>query len=356
MKKTTPKSRDDQIKQLWNSLVESAFDFFEHAVREHDSAPKYATLHLALSVELFLKARLMAEHWTLIVSPKKAPTFDQLQSGDFVSVTLAEAIERTRGVLPRKEAVSKDAATEFEALAKERNKIAHFFHSGLDGSTSSKSIIQRQCRVWLYLHRLLAESWRDTFAGFDERLKKLDRKMRDKRKFLEAIFHDVGPELAKHHKAGHPVTKCPACEFEALLLQDSKTYTVGRCLVCRYQNTLLRVECPGCRKEVLLESGNDHCSECSHAFTPEEAGELIGGTQPEDDTGYTTLPVYCGECGTDTVFNKDGHYLCTNCMEESDEIAMCGWCNDYNSGDVEDSYLHGCSMCDGLIGWKGDKD
>ncbi|MEQ9460440.1 MAG: hypothetical protein RIG82_05770 [Phycisphaeraceae bacterium] len=356
MAKTSRDTRKKDVETLWTSLVESAFDFFERAVEEHNDSPKYAILHLAASVELFLKARLMAEHWTLIVSPKKPPTFDQLQSGDFVSVTLSEAIERLRGVLPPDAAVTKDAAAEFADLATERNKIAHFFHSGLDGDEKPRNIVQRQCRVWLHLHRLLANVWKDTFAGFDKRLSKLDRKMREERKFLKTIFEDAKPELEKHRKAGHPVLKCPACEFKALALQDTERYTSGQCLVCRYQNTLMRVRCPDCEKDVLIENGYDHCSECGHAFTPHETGALIGGEEPGDDTGHGTLPINCCECGTDEVYEVDGRYVCMNCMQEWDEIEVCEWCSEYNTGDMEGSYLHGCSMCEGMLGWKGDKD
>lgn len=351
-----PDGRDDQVKKLWNSLVESAFDFFERAVQEYGESPKYAVLHLAASVELFLKARLMAEHWTLIVSPKKAPTFVQLRTGDFVSVTPSESIERLRGVLPAEETVSKEAASEFEDLATERNKIAHFFHSGLDDDESPESIVQRQCRVWLHLHRLLADVWKATFVEFEERLRSLDRTMRTERKFLKTIFDDAAPELERHRNAGCPIEKCPACEFMALALRDSEQYTGGHCLVCRYQNRLMRLECPDCEKEVLIETGIDHCPECGHSFTPHESGTLIGGNRPDDDTGYLHLPINCSECGTDGVYEIKGRYVCMNCMEEWDEISVCQWCNEYNTGDMEMSYVHGCSMCDGMVGWKGDRD
>lgn len=356
MKKPKANNREDQVRKLWTTLVESAFDFFEQAVKEHSTAPKYAILHLAASVELFLKARLMAEHWTLIISPKKPPTFDQLRAGDFVSVTLSEAIERIEGVLTPEEAVSKDATTEFSALATERNKIAHFFHSGLDGDESSKSIIQRQCRVWMYLHRLLADAWKKTFVGFNARLQKLDRKMREERKFLKTIFESAKSEIEKQRKAGLPVVKCPACEFKALVLNDTKQFTEGRCLVCRYQNTLMRVECPDCQKDALIESGYGECAECGHSFTPHEAGELVGGTQPKDDTGFSTQSIYCGNCETDEVYEVDGRYICMNCMEEWTEIEQCEWCNEYNTGDMEMSYVNGCAVCEGMVGWKGDKD
>lgn len=348
--------RHRQVNALWESLVQSAFDFFEQAVRQHDSDRKYAILHLAASVELFLKARLMAEHWTLIVSPKKSLTFAQLRSGDFVSVTLSEAIERLQGVMPAEGAVSNEASSEFQALAKERNKIAHFFHSGLDGDTSSKSIVQRQCRVWLYLHRLLVECWTETFIAFEARLKKLDDKMREERKFLTTIFDDASSRLDEHRKAGRFIAKCSACGFDALMLKDSETYTSGHCLVCRYQNALLHFECPGCERDVIVESGYARCIACDRAITPEEAGELIGGTQPEDDTGMSTRPVFCCQCATDTVFEKDGRYLCTNCMEEWGGIEQCEWCNEYNSGDLDMSYVRGCAVCEGMIGWKGERD
>lgn len=350
-------ARAKDVETLWTSLVESAFDFFERAVEEHDTAPKYAVLHLAASVELFLKARLMAEHWTLIISPKKPPTFNQLKAGDFVSVTPAEAVERLRGVLPPEEAVGKDASAEFTDLATERNKIAHFFHADLDGEEKPLSIVQRQCRVWLHLHRLLSNVWKTTFAGFTKRLIALDRKMREERRFLTTIFDDAKAELVNHRKAELPVMKCTACGFEALALHDSDRYTSGRCFVCRYHKTLMRVECPECEKDdVLLEHGYDHCPECGHSFTPTEVGGLIGGDRSADDTGSCPMHIFCGECGTDEVFEKDGRYVCLNCMQEWGEISQCEWCSECTTGDTEGSYLHGCSVCDGLFGWKGDKD
>jgi uncharacterized Zn ribbon protein len=345
------------VDALWTSLVESAFDFFERAIDEHDSAPKYAILHLAASVELCLKARLMAEHWTLIISPKTRPSFDQLKSGNFISITPVEAIDRLHGILPPDEAVPNDALSEFADLATERNKIAHFFHADVDGSTKPRSIVQRQCRVWLHLHRLLSNVWKAIFVKFDKRLRELDRKMREERRFLKTIFEDAKLELTKHRKAGHPVLLCPACGFKALVLDSPERYTMGQCLVCRYQNTLMRVKCPECKTDgILLENGYDHCSKCGHSFTPHEAGKLIGGERIADDTGHGTLPINCDECGTDEVYEINGRYVCMSCMQESDEIAVCEWCNEYNTGDMEGSYLNGCCMCEGVIGWKGDRD
>ena len=349
-------ARSSQIKGLWQDLVVSAFDFFEQAVEQHDKSTKYATLHLATSAELFLKARLMAEHWALIVSPKNSPDFQQLRSGDFQSVTIKEAFDRLRGVLPAEEAVSKEAEIEFDALATERNKVAHFFHSGFDDKTKHREILQRQCRVWLHLHRLLTENWASTFSQFTQRLQSLDRKMRRERKFLQTVFDHVFPELQKQKKSGKPVETCPSCGFESFVLDASTSFAHGKCPVCDYQQAVMSFECPSCEKQIIIESGYAYCPECRHAFTPAEVSEVLGGTRPDDDTGYCSRPVNCCECATDSVYFLNDRYVCLNCMEECEEISACQWCNEFNTGDTEMSYLNGCSMCDGLLGWKGDRD
>ena len=355
--KIKPITQKKQIDTLWNSLVKSAFDFFERAVDEHKTSPKYAILHLATSVELFLKARLMAEHWTLIISPKMTPTFDQLKSGDFQSVTPSEAIKRLNGVLPAERHVTKDAQTEFESLALERNKIAHFFHDDLDKESRLKNIVQRQCRVWFHVHRLLTLVWHAEFRRFSARLNKLDATMRGQRKFLETIFKNVANELKKHRDEGYPVTQCPACRLEALKVQDLEEFTWGHCIVCQYQNNLLKVTCPDCsQKEVFLEHGYDKCP-CGHKFTPEELGDLLdGASRPTDDTGHGWMSIYCCECETDTVYEFDGQYVCLNCMQEWDEISVCDWCSECSTGDTGGSYLYGCGACEGNLGFMGESD
>ena len=54
--------------ELFDSLVLNAFDFLERAVRELEKSPKYSVLHFFNSIELLLKARLLKEHWALVVS------------------------------------------------------------------------------------------------------------------------------------------------------------------------------------------------------------------------------------------------------------------------------------------------
>jgi hypothetical protein len=356
MAKTPSSARAKETKKLRTSLVESAFDFLERAVGEHDSSPKYAILHLATSVELFLKARLMAEHWALIISPKQTPTFDRLKSGDFISVNPDEAIERINGVLPKEYHVSKDAQGEFASLAQERNKVAHFFHADLDGKAQPKNILQRQCRVWLHLHRLLDVVWRDAFSDSSGRLAVLNRTMRGQRRFLKAVFDSVKPELDALKKQGSTVLACQACGFTSLVMGPSHG-VLGhtQCKVCAYGETVLLVDCPECGDAASLSSGGDHCA-CGHLFSPDELANILKLSRP-GEMDHAPQSIHCPWCYHDDVFPVEDEYVCLNCFASFEEIGSCEWCSTLVAGGVgEESNWRGCGFCEGYRGHVMDRD
>ncbi len=355
MSKATTGGRKEETRKLWTSLVESAFDFLERALDEYDSSPKYAILHLAASVELLLKARLMAEHWTLIISPKHTPTFDRLKSGDFLSVTLSEAIERLGGVLPNEHHVTRDAKDEFLSLLKERNKVAHFFHTDLDGTSSPESILQRQCRVWFYLHRLLDAVWGDVFKDFSSHLAKLNWTMKGKRKFLSAVFDSVKSELELLKKRGSTVLSCQACGFESLVVTASHSvFGQAHCKVCGYRGAVLQVDCPDCKKSVVLTSGDDQCI-CGHEFSPEQLEDILELHRPYE--GHAPEYIHCPMCISDCVFPVEGEYACLNCLETFKDVGQCDWCSTVVAGGVgEDSYWRGCEFCEGQSEYLMSKD
>jgi hypothetical protein len=346
-------NREEEVRQHWTRLVGSALDFFAQAVDEHKSLPKYAILHLAASVELFLKARLMAEHWTLIISPKKPLKFDQFKNGDFISVTLDEAVKSIEGVLPSEEHVPIEALLEFKALAKERNKIAHFFHANIEDKSSKVKIIQQQCRVWYHIHFLLTRTWKANFKGFKPRLQKLDSDMRRQKKYLRTIFENLTDELKKLQEDGKLINKCPACDCEALILPNKENYELCQCMVCKYQSHVIRLRCPNtsCQEGIFLENGYGKCLECGHEFTPDEIAMQLQFERPEDDMGHSCCKIYCESCGNPDVYKiNTEQYLCLNCMEVHNEVSTCEYCNEYSTGEMENSFLHGCALCDGRLG------
>jgi hypothetical protein len=52
--------------EMFDSLVRNALAFLERSVDELKDAPNYAVIDFCTAIELFLKARLLLEHWALV--------------------------------------------------------------------------------------------------------------------------------------------------------------------------------------------------------------------------------------------------------------------------------------------------
>ena len=59
---------DSEPNEMFDSLVRNAIDFLKKSVDELEKSPKYSVIHFYTAIELFLKARLLAELWTLIIT------------------------------------------------------------------------------------------------------------------------------------------------------------------------------------------------------------------------------------------------------------------------------------------------
>ena len=89
----------DPRDEIFRNLTESAFEFLERAIREFRDSPKFSTIHFATAVELFLKARLMREHWSLTVEKIDDVALTQFRQGKFKSVSPSAAIARLRSIV-----------------------------------------------------------------------------------------------------------------------------------------------------------------------------------------------------------------------------------------------------------------
>ena len=97
-------------------LVINALDFLVRAIDEFQEFPKYSIIHFSAAVEQFLKARLMAEHWTLVVSVRQRADWNNFISGNFQSVTLDEAASILEKVVLSE--LPKNALAAFRTIAK----------------------------------------------------------------------------------------------------------------------------------------------------------------------------------------------------------------------------------------------
>lgn len=341
---------------IFDSLARNAFDFLERGIDEFDKAPKYSVIHFCASVEMLLKARLMKEHWSLIVAKPDQANLAKFMAGDFISVTLEDCRVRIRDVAG--EDIGDAAYGSFRALANHRNKMVHFFHPEMDNDEKAKAqIVAEHCRSWFHLHRLLSR-WDTYFHDFSSEIAHADRAMKGHRKYLSAKFKALKNELEAARKAGNTPKACSACGFKAAIPDDFDDQIASlRCLVCDHTETQVELECPHCGESIVIANeGYATCEHCGGSIEPENLVDALTkdvvGTKDYFETG---LPANCGTCeGYHTVVERGDMYFCTNCFDMSDHVEQCGWCNELNTGDMEHSYSTGCSHCDGKVGWEKD--
>src|SRR5437870_13436756 len=109
--------------QMFDSLVRNALDFLQRSAQELERAPNHSAIHFCTAIELFLKARLLSEHWTLVyddlrkaIRDKKA-TLPKFCQGDFMSVGMKDAIARLRDLLNLN--ISKEAEDAFMRISQQ---------------------------------------------------------------------------------------------------------------------------------------------------------------------------------------------------------------------------------------------
>ncbi|MBI2198305.1 MAG: hypothetical protein HYU42_06840 [Candidatus Rokubacteria bacterium] len=66
---------------LFDLVVKNALDFLKQSLRELRKRPKYSVIDFCSALELLLKARLMLEHWALIISASNCDWCGALSAG-----------------------------------------------------------------------------------------------------------------------------------------------------------------------------------------------------------------------------------------------------------------------------------
>src|SRR5215211_3353356 len=86
------------FKPPMHELIQSGFAFLERAAREIAEDPKYSIINFATGIELMLKARLVREHWALVVEKTSDAQKDDFMQGRLRTVSPREAIDRLRKI------------------------------------------------------------------------------------------------------------------------------------------------------------------------------------------------------------------------------------------------------------------
>ena len=202
--------------QLFNRLVENGLDFLARSIEELEGRPKYSVIHFHAAVELFLKARLMSDHWSLIVTKREDPDWEKFVAGDFHSVSLDEAALKLEKAV--RSGLTDTELRAFREVTRHRNKMVHFFHEAHSAEQSEKlqqAIAKQQLNAWYLLHRLQSGRWKSEFEAWSEQFKEIDGKLRKHHDFLQVVFDHLGEEFQKRKRAGSAFVTCPSCGFES---------------------------------------------------------------------------------------------------------------------------------------------
>ncbi len=345
--------------EMFSRLVENAFDFLFKAISEIEGQPKYSVIHFYAAVELFVKARLMKEHWSLVVSNRQEADWGKFVSGDFQSVTLIEAADKLKKIV--RSGLSKAEVDAFNEVANDRNKMVHFFHKEHTEEESGKftrDIVKKQLKAWFFLHQLLIAKWKNEFSSWSQKIAKLDMELRKLHEFIKVIFENLKYQIEENKKNGILYQECPSCGFEAqeLCEHDNKIYE-AKCLVCGLVEKSLNIKCPECGETVTLKKeGIGQCQSCGKHLEPDDVASAlidsgaayIAAKQGDGSWGEGN----CSDCdGYHTVAcTENDEWICASCFGMFQSLQTCDWCNELNTGDMEHSYVAGCNHCDGMIG------
>jgi hypothetical protein len=332
-----------------DDLIANATDFLKSATTDLRSRPKHSVIAFHTAIELILKARLMAEHWTLVVS--RNADRGSFAKGDFVSVTFDEACSRLQNVVGSP--LPDNAKAVFNSLRKHRNKMVHFYHDGEADEDALESIALEQLLGWRALVSLMENQWQATFADMAFDITAIDAGFAEHRLYAKAKFRSLADRLKGIIDSGGVLVVCHACTFEAAERDEEigGIYS-SRCHVCNTYRRWMVAPCLSCKKDMTNE-GDDgaDCESCGTHFSVEELVNDLNDEIITNNNYFDALtPANCASCdGFHTVISWQESYVCLNCIEYTYELGLCDWCGEGNNGDLHGSSMSGCSACDGNV-------
>ncbi|OXY87463.1 hypothetical protein BEK98_43830 [Streptomyces diastatochromogenes] len=316
--------------QLDFPLVRNGLDYLASVVEHLDETEsmvthrdvKYAVLHLQAAVEVLLKARLMAEHWSLVFSDPHKATRKTLDEATLSSVSTEQAVTRLQNIagVP----ITQKEGKALKNLTEDRNKLQHF------GLTAPAPVIEaRAGEVLDFLIRfiddeLLPRLGQEEKTEGEASLSKLRGGLASINTFVRERTNRIRGEVTREGAENRTI-QCPECEQMALVLGES-TGPAGELVraACRFCAGRWEPEellayflpegqeepsglnaCPQCGEwalgwgvRVLSDPMEEvaFCFACSVAFPSVAPCDRCG--RPIDATGGTDL---CGSCWEDAV-------------------------------------------------------
>lgn len=344
---------------MFDRLVQNALDFMERALKQIEKDPKSSLIFFWTGLELFVKARLLREHWSLILTDPQKANLSNFKLGNFVSISFTEAIKRIRNVCGISITGGENKC--FQVLRDHRNKLVHFFnpdYATLIRASAIEQVAIEQCLAWYFLHQWLTVNWKKEFQNYHLELDKIHKLINKNRKFFLAKFQALEVKLKAMAKKGTTISKCVVCDCKStkedrLYQQTGLELIRLRCLVCDFFGVILQIPCPECNNMIDIEDlGEGQCGNCQFEICMTELIEKYGENMSWEELKIDEPNAYCSDCeyseAASVIPLDDGTHLCLSCLSTHERIANCEYCNAKITGDSEGTYLSGCVLCEGL--------
>ena len=346
------KTQKLKVDNQFNNLVVNALDFLKKSLEEIDASPKRTIIDFYTAVELFIKARLMKEHWSLIITKSELANSTKFLEGDFQSVSLKDARERLKNIIGQDD-IGNDAFDCFKEIGNHRNRLVHFHNKNV----KLKEIVVKDVLKGLYfLDVLLNKKWKLYFEPFKHELDLILKDAHQLRDFLKAKFNVLLPEIEQEKAKAIPYNKCLSCGFEsAKKVHVYEKIFSSVCKVCGFEENCVQVDCPNCRNKLFVSEGFRDCDFCNH---PVQLEDIVEQFKPEDPYDKRSLAEYeykikqiglCDECGwlgDTTVHPMDENFqkwFCISCNKTFDTMAECSNCATLFPFDLDTGLI--CSNC-----------
>jgi hypothetical protein len=368
-----------QAEDFFKQLVDNAFDFFNNSLTNLEHKPKFALIDFYTGIELCLKARLLHEHWSLIVL--KDPDISKFKAGNFISLGLSDSIKKLGSV--QSIILKQNTHDIFIKLGEDRNKMVHFHHSITSQQRTDKDrddIINKICTAWHAFFDLLEDkNWCDVFKEYKSKIDTFQNELLKNNQYLEFKYKPQKKDLEDRKQKGEDISNCSKCgynsfQYKERFINDIATGKYKYCSVCNFENEdieILKINCTFCTKTTSVKADNYQCTHCANIISTESL--LKSWYLAGMDSGAVDYSLYeilglgeyidgnCNKCNESTLFFEPDymHAFCISCFNyiESNSMTRCEYCGELIfEYDGEPTYEYGCDKCTGNLGRKLEKD
>ena len=308
--------------QTLQRLLATGMEFLVAAVDDlADEVPhpklKFGLVHLVTGMEILFKVRLAREHWSLVFSNVNQADRARLETGDFRSVSLEDAVKRLGSVCAVR--FTQEHEQVFNVIRGERNKVLHMGYVGQQSQLRPVAAKTLNFLISFISNELepngLSEETNDLLEQIRSGLAKIQHYVQERSTAIQPIL-----------EAAHStIVQCPLC-LEAAMMFDGDQ---AKCEFCGFADdgenaaNMFAHNVLELSKYRIVKQGGEwpvhQCPECGHnAFV-----EGVKGMNP-----HTTRWV-CFSCGVEA--DNNDVWPCMRCNEPvisgEGSYAFCDTCS-----------------------------